>query len=482
MSDQSLTPNPLPRKIAEVAASESADTHVVVMQRIEQRPLALPAPKPKKPRKEKPAPTGNWEDRIIRNNDGAPLNTVANVMTIIGGDAHWLGVLAFNEFTGEVETLKAPPMRSFDRPSSYTSGHWTDDDTTYAQAWFRGSYGFEPSPDKIERAVSAIAKRVSFHPVREWLQSLKWDGTARLDKWLTRYLGAEQSFYMTAIGPKILIGMVARVMRPGCKLDTMPILESDQGARKSTAIETLVSVEWFADTALEIGDKDSRQGLRGKWGIELAELDSIKSARSVGRIKNFLSQRNDHFRPPYGRRFTEVPRQCVFWGTVNPDGGGYLVDQTGNRRFWPITCGTIDLEALKADRDQLFAEACARFNAGERWWLSTEEEAAAFPEQDSRTEEDAWEAPIAKWLERPHKPDPASPFGDRIYMLPSSGVTTSDVLSYALDLPASHHGRKEAGRVGVILRAYGWTTKGKARPRRYFPPEPAAEKSEEEAA
>ena len=218
----------------------------------------------------------------------------------------------------------------------------------------------------------------------------------RIETWACRYLGAEDTAFNRSVGALWLISAVARIFRPGVKADHMLVLEGPQGARKSTALKILAGEDWFTDELPDLGSKDAAMHMQGVWIIEIAELDAIGKAE-VSRIKAFLTRTTDRFRPPYGRYTIEVPRQCVFAGTVNPD--TYLRDETGNRRFWPVRCGTIDIDALARDRDQLWAEAVARFRAGAIWWLDTPELiAAATAEQEKRYQADAWDDLIANWI------------------------------------------------------------------------------------
>jgi predicted P-loop ATPase len=218
----------------------------------------------------------------------------------------------------------------------------------------------------------------------------------RIDTWLSAYLGAEGTEYARAVGSRWLISAVARILRPGAKADCCLILEGQQGIRKSTALRTLAG-EFFTDELADLGSKDAAMQTRGVWIIELSELDNL-SHSEVARIKAFMSRTTDRFRPPYGMRLVESPRQCVFAGTVNHS--TYLRDETGGRRFWPITCGRIDVEALVRDRDQLWAEAKARFDAGGVWWLDSEELVRmASDEQTERYEGDPWEEVIGRWTD-----------------------------------------------------------------------------------
>ena len=178
--------------------------------------------------------------------------------------------------------------------------------------------------------------------MKAYLQGLLWDGVERLDRWLSTYLGAEDTDYSRAVGSRWLISAVARIFQPGAKADCCLILEGPQGIRKSTALRTIAG-EYFTDELADLGSKDAAMQTRGVWIIELSELDNLSHAE-VARIKAFMSRTTDRFRPPYGMRLVESPRQCVFAGTVNH--GTYLRDETGGRRFWPVVCGRIDVEGL----------------------------------------------------------------------------------------------------------------------------------------
>jgi predicted P-loop ATPase len=198
------------------------------------------------------------------------------------------------------------------------------------------------------------------------------------------------------VGARWLISAVARVFRPGAKADCCLILEGPQGIRKSTALRTIAG-EYFTDELADLGSKDAAMQTRGVWIIELSELDNLGHAE-VARIKAFISRTTDRFRPPYGMRLVESPGQCLFAGTVNH--GAYLRDETGGRRFWPVVCGRIDVDALARDPDQLWAEAKVRFESGSVWWLETPDLVQlAADQQEARYEGDPWEEVIGPWLE-----------------------------------------------------------------------------------
>jgi Virulence-associated protein E/Bifunctional DNA primase/polymerase, N-terminal len=299
------------------------------------------------------------------------------------------------------------------------------------------TYGFLPSKELFESVINDIAHANRFHPVREYLDRLAWDRRERLKIWLANYLGTDQTPYAEGIGRAFFIALVARIFRPGCKQDYMLILEGPQGALKSMACEVIAG-NWFSDNLPDVRDsKDLSQHLQGKWLIEIGELSALGRAETTT-LKAFITRRTERYRPSYGRREVIQPRQCVFVGTTNAD--CYLKDATGGRRFWPVKVNYIDLEALRADRDQLFAEAVHLFKAGAKWWPDRDFEANHIkPEQDARYVDDPWQEKIAEHIEG------------------LSRVTVGMVAKDALFIETARISMRDSYRIIDVLTSLGWT-------------------------
>lgn len=400
---------------------------------------------------------------ILTKKDRTPKKCLANVLHVLAKHPEWHGVIAFDAFAEAVVCLKEPPTREQDRPQGSLIGDWTDEDSARTVAWISSNCDFEPSVEMVEQAILSVGRKHEVHPVRDYLEGLKWDGVQRLPQLLVKYFGAASTAYVQAVGLKWMISAVARAFRPGCQADYMLVLEGVQGIGKSTGARTLGG-DWYADTGIVVGDKDSYQALRRIWIYEFAELAAIKGKESE-RVKNFVSSRQDHYRPSYGRRTRDFPRQCVFIGSTNEE--QYLPDRTGNRRFWPVRCGRVDVAALAADRDQLWAEAVARFNSGEAWHTDTADLVKLCQdEQEQRTQGDPWVELIAVWLTAPAQKG-----------LERDGVTTTEVVRGALSLEPGKIGRAEETRAGCALRDLKWSSRlireHGARVRRYHPSQPS---------
>lgn len=318
-------------------------------------------------------------------------------------------------------------------------------------------FGVRVSSQRAVEQLYAVAMAKPYDPIAEYLAGVTWDGVARLDNWLETYAGASGEF-ARLVGRKWMISAVARGLRPGCQVDCSLVLEGAQGTMK-TSIARVLSGPWFDSLGCALGDKESRSHVTSSWIVELAELSAVKRSDQET-LKGFLIDTVDRYRPPYGRVVEEFPRRCVFIGTTNES--VYLRDSTGNRRYWPVAVGKVDLEALKRDRDQLFAEAVVAFKAGERWWLDEKEYALAEVETSEREEENE-HAPMAEaiveWFTKP-----------KAINRPKS-VTTREVGVGALKLEDSRIDRGMQMRIGRALALAGFSKKNAWRKGNiYFPP------------
>lgn len=377
----------------------------------------------------RPPEDGGWRDHFRRTQQGGLVAHMCNVSLILGNDERWKGALGFNSFSSKTMALRTPPFGG-------QPGEWADLDDMLATEWLAQQYGLLVKSTAVLEAVSVTASKNTFHPVRDYLNGLTWDHVSRLESWLYLIMGVPLTPYSMKVAKRWMIGAVARVMKPGCKVDNVLILEGMQGEGKSTALNILGG-EWFMDTPFTLGDKEAFQMIRGKWIIELGELDAFNKADST-KAKQFFSASTDTFRESYGRRTADVARQCVFAGTTNQE--EYLKDTTGNRRYWPVMCNKVELEALREIRDQLWAEAVFCYQTGERWWVGKEETQAFADEQDARYTVDAWEHQILPFLE------------DYV----GETLTSADILTDALKLDLGHWGKPEQMRVGSIMHRLGW--------------------------
>jgi predicted P-loop ATPase len=379
---------------------------------------------------------GDYRKQLERTKNGEVKPTFRNIRLILTGEAGE-NFLAHNSFSVEdIWQLDTPWGSVEGKPA-------TDKDPIKIKNWLSESYGLEPAVERIEEVLIFVADQSKFHPVRDYLDGLSWDGVERLGTWLTDYMGAEgPKKYLRAVGVKTLVGMVKRIYEPGCKFDHVLILEGKQGLGKSSAAAILAS-PWFSDTEVDFSDKDAVVNMQGVWVYEMGELSAMSKWDS-NKLKAFITRSTDKIRPPYGKRSINFPRQSVFIGTTNQD--EYLKDTTGNRRFWPVTVHTLERDALTEDRDQLLAEAIEYYRRGETTYLEDERLVKiATREQHERMETDVMVEVLEEFFEAPPED-----FNEQAFTM--NELIHSMV---ALNKPVKHD-RQSQMRLANSLRSLGY--------------------------
>ena len=337
-----------------------------------------------------------WVDQLELDRKGNVMPTTDNIVRILLNDKKLAGVGGTDLFQQKPVKAASLPWWKYD-PSSTT---WTDTDDAGLRYYLEKSYKIV-AKGKVDDAIAFVHEKHSFHPVRDYLNSLTWDGTERLDTLFIDYLGAEDNAYNRAVARKICVAAVARVFTPGCKMDYMPVLVGKQGIGKSHIL-SILGGSWFSDSITTISGKEGYEALDGSWMIEWAELSAARKA-DIESMKQFISKRYDKYRKAYARRVTDNPRQCVFIGTTNDD--EFLRDYTGNRRFWPVQTNA---EAKSKDvftdlaneRDQIWAEAVVRFKEGEQLYMGEDLLPAVEQMQEEHTYRSVREDLVRSYLDR----------------------------------------------------------------------------------
>ena len=315
----------------------------------------------------------SWLEQLKTNHKtGEADPTINNAELIMRNDPNLRGVVAMNEFLARPVLIRDVPWR---KPGSVRDARngtpWVDSDDSGLRSYMERAWQFR-GRQAIADAWTNVCKENTFHPIRDYLNSLTWDGIPRLDTMFIRYLRAPDTTYVRAATRKWMCAAVARVYEPGRKFDQMIVLVGPQGVGKSR-LAKILSRGWFTDSLTTMNGKEAYEGLNGAWIVEVAELAATRRSETET-IKNFISKQVDSYRPAYGRHTVDYPRQCVFYGTTNDP--SFLKDRTGNRRFWPIQVEGLDrgrLTGLEEEVDQLWAEAVAKYRAGEPLWMDTEE-------------------------------------------------------------------------------------------------------------
>ena len=336
----------------------------------------------------------DWQNGLELDKSGHVKNTLRNLTLILENDPNLKGVV-FNQLLDGMEIKGEVP---WNHPSKF----WRDADDAQLISYVDAHYGTF-SARNYDIAVTKVADDRAYHPIREFIESLpEWDKVPRVDTLLVDYLGASDTAYVRAVTRKTLCAAISRVLRPGCKFDSMLVLNGPQGVGKSTLIAKLAG-EWFSDS-LNLGDtkdKTAAEKLQGYWILEIGELAGLKKAE-VETLRSFLSRQNDIYRAAFGKRATPHLRQCVFFGTTNAE-SGYLRDTTGNRRFWPVkTPGNGKKQSWNLTHEeilQIWAEALVYVRQGEKLYLSAEMDALAKDEQREAMESDEREGLVREYLD-----------------------------------------------------------------------------------
>lgn len=337
----------------------------------------------------------DWKQKLKITEKGGIARTIGNVVTILRHDPAVAGALALNEMDHNIVARKSLPWRDVKG-----SSQWVDTDDSDLRYYLEQTYGLD-GKDKIFDAVNVVAGRNRFHPVREYLDGCSWDGVPRVETLLVDYLGAEDNEYTRAVTRKTLAAAVARIYRPGCKFDYMLTLQGRQGLGKSKFIGKLGG-PWFSDTFGTMQGKESYEQILGVWIVEVGELAGMRKAE-VDAIKLYLTKQTDRFRPAYGRRLQEFPRQCIFIGTTNET--QFLRDTTGNRRFWVVDTPNEPAQDMETGLTPetvslIWGEAVELYKKGEALYLSPELERMAREIQEAYEEENPKAGIVAGYLDR----------------------------------------------------------------------------------
>lgn len=365
--------------------------------------------------------------------------------------------LAFDSFSSVV-TIK-------DRSPWGTSGRWLDIDSISAANYLQHS-SVTVSSAVAQEAAIYLAFQKPFHPVRDWLTALKWDGTPRLEILFPHYFGTRDDAYHRKVSILWPMSAVARIMRSGCIVKYMPVLEGPQDEGKSKGLRLLINghihgdtgVQWFRDNMPPLDHKDIGQYMQGVWVIEAAELAAISGRKDWEATKAFISSPRDVFRAPYGRNMQEYPRQCVFAGTTNDSQWGG--DRTGLTRFWPMKAGAIHFDQIARDREQIWAEARTLFDEDRPWWGDQQFSALARAEQEERAPDDTLAAEVLAAC-------------TRLTGMSIDDVSVPEILK-ELNITDDRQKTNRAPMIGRILSSAGWEqfrVQSGDRQRRYRKPE-----------
>lgn len=379
---------------------------------------------PAEPEDPKPASAqAIWDQLGIQTTQqGNPITNIDNCMRILNGWPAFQDLVWYDEFH----------QRYFTKWNTETVREWADIDTLNLTVILQREFGFLRIEDStVGKSVLAMANQRVRNEPRDWMDSLAWDGVERISTFFIDAMGVEPGAYTHAVSHNFWISMVARIFRPGCQVDNMVILEGKEGIFKSKSLEA-IGERWYMNAHEQVTSKDFFMSLQGKLIVELSELDSFSKAEGT-RIKQVITCRTDRYRAPYGRASQDNPRMSIFVGSTNER--HYLRDNTGARRFWPLTVKRIDLDLIKRDREQLFAEAVSKFKSGENWYEMPGSETASV--QEDRRQFDEWENGVSEFL------------------MGKNSVMLADVANH-LGVERGRLDVQTQRRIGGLIRRLGW--------------------------
>ena len=380
------------------------------------------------------------------NGKGVAHVTTDNVARFLQNEKHVSSHLWYDEFHGKVFT-------DFDLDTFRTTKPrpWTDNDDLTLLVFFQRHLSMTKiRKDMISQGVLYYASQNVRNEPKDWMLGLKWDGTPRLGYFFHLGFGAVQSDYVAAVSRNFLVSIAARILRPGCKVDTMPIFKGEQGIFKSRALRALGD-PWFGELSQEINSVEFLRAIQGKMLVEISELTAFQKSGSAA-IKTVLSRQDDEYRNLYDKYTCSHPRTVVFAGSTNEQ--FFLADPTGARRFWPILCRKVDVDYIRDTREQLFAEAVAAVRTWEHtgrdedgWWVVPKDEAG--DHQEIYRDYDEWESTVQAWA------DENPQFVE---------VKVHEIATGALGVQIADLDPRKKRRITEILRLQGWTLESRSVP------------------
>jgi putative DNA primase/helicase len=400
-----------------------------------------------------------WQGKLELNpKTGAPVRKLLNALLVVESDPAFQGAILFNNLRYQATVMRPMPWDKIN--GVWEPREWADADDAELAIWMQ-SNGLNFPTALVAEAVQIVARRNHYHPIKDYFARIVWDGEHRLETMAVDYFGADDTPYNRTIMLKWMISGVARVYRPGqAKVDCMIVLEGPQGIYKSTALSVIgdpCGAGSFTDSISAFDTRHAAEEVRGVWLIEISELDAVRRAADVSMVKSFLSKTSDRYRPPYGRNVQNFPRQCFFGGSTNSN--SWNRDDTGGRRFWPLVCGIISIEALRANIDQLWAEAYTRYLTGEPWWLEDAKIIATAKEMvEERQPEDPWSDKVGRIVDDFTRIVPGTETTRPVAFGAAAWVTTEQILR-EVGVETGKFNLGDSQRVATVLRKKGWQRK-----------------------